>query len=1142
MQKPKKSVGMLLLLSLLCGGSFSAVHATTPTVNNVALQAETVQGTVVDENGVPVTGAAVVVVGAKVVTSTDANGFFKIANVERGAQLRISLLGYKTQTVKWDGQPLNIVLEEAENVLEEAVVTAMGIRRKETSLTYATQQIKAEDLMKVQDVNVANQLEGKISGLTITPSAGGAGGASKIVLRGQKSILGSSTPLIVVDGVPLTNNTRGQLGMGAGTSLTSDVSSEGADPLSMINPDDIESMNVLKGANAAALYGSQAANGVIMITTKKGKEGKIDINYTTNVTFESPLLTPKIQTVYGANQTAAGGLESNGWGDKIANRAADNLVIATPFPNDSPFQVGDADNPTMMYIHLRNKGRDNSKDFYRTGTTFNNSVALSGGTEKVKTYFSYANTHANGMIENNSYNRNTLAFRQSYKLWNRIDLDASINYVQTVTRNRPGGGGHLNPIYHLYTTPNNVDMAYYKENYKVDNAQWYNSTDRSYYQPINYPVLDANGNLQYDENGNIVTSSGYSWTKGRTLLSGPRQDWAYMAASYNNPYWLTNMNRSKQKTDRIYGSFTGKLNIYDGLSLQARLGFDHTRYNNETKRYATTTYYSGYQMMDYGMYWVGNERTAEIYTDYLLSYDKTFEDWSVSASAGYVGHTIKSQNMSTSVEATVIPNYYQPNNSNPSGIPTIVNRFETSSGDKGATGTSKSSNWDQAALFTAQIGWQDKVYVDGSYRQDWYRSFKQFHTKYGTPISYGYWGIGANAIVSSLLEMPDWINYLKYRASYSQVGNGVPNNNFYQYGTNNQTDAVLLSGNLDFYPEPEKLGSFETGVEMLMFNNNLQFDLTFYNTIADKQFMNTGRAGRTVLLNSAKVRNTGIEATIGYDFHFGEDLRWKPTLNISFDNNKILRSAYQEDGTESPYKQQLGGARVVYQEGGSVGDIYVTDFKRDENGVLILNRTTFAPQYDNLHPYSKKIGNMNSKWQLGLSNTITYKDFQLFFLINGRIGGKVISQTEGYLDNLGFSQRTADARLNAERNGLYTEDGREAMYIHGKPGKNGVEGDYLVAVEEYYRTIGGNASPTPYIYNATNFRLRELSLNYTFRNLLGEGKHLNLSFVGRNLFFFYNDAPVDPDISLSTTNGLGGFEYFNMPSTRSFGFSAKINF
>lgn len=1115
MHKPMKTLSTLMLMAMLCGGSTTA-YAHIPSVNEVQ-QSGTVQGTVKDASGVPVTGAAIVVVGGKQVTSTDANGGFTLRNVQPGTQLRISLLGYRTQTLKWDGQPLNIVLEENETVLEEAVVTAMGIRRKEKSLTYATQQIKSEDLMKVQDVNVANQLEGKISGITITPSAGGAGGASKIVLRGQKSVLGNSAPLIVIDGVPITNSIRGQLGMGGGTSITSDVSSEGADPLSMINPDDIESMNVLKGANAAALYGSQAANGVIMITTKKGKEGKIDINYTTNVTFERPLLTPKVQTVYGANQTASGGLEATGWGAKLTDRADDDLVLTLPFANDSPFQVSeDPLNPTTYNVYLRNKGRNDLDDFYRTGTTFNNSISLSGGTEKIKTYFSYANSHANGMIQNNNYNRNTLAFRQSYKLWDRLDLEASLNYVQTVTRNRPGGGGLLNPIYHLLITPNNVDMAYYKNNYAIADAQWYNSTKRGY----------------YSENGDGT----YSWLTGSTLLEGPRQDWAYMAAPYNNPYWLTGMNRSKQKTDRVYGSFSSRIDIYDGLSFQARLGFDHTRYSNETKRYATTTYAAGYQMQDYGRYWLGNERTTEIYTDYLLSYNKTFNDeWSVSATAGYVGHTIKSQSTSLDVDATYIPNNYI-------GIPTVVNRFETNSGDKGATGNGKSSDWDQAALFTVQLGWQDKVYVDGSYRQDWYRAFKQFHTKYGTPISYGYWGVGANAIISSLTQMPAWIDYLKYRASFSQVGNSIPNGIFYLYSQNNQTDAVVLSNNVDFYPIPEKTSSFETGIEMLLFNNRLQFDFTFYNAIANHLFMYTSRAGLSVPLNSAKVRNAGFETTLGYDVHFGKDWRWKPALNLSFDKNTILRSAYQEDGSESPYRQNLGGARVIYREGGSVGDIYVTDFRRDENGVTILSRKTYAPLFDNLHPYKTKIGNMNSKWQLGLSNTISYKDFQLFFLINGRIGGKVISQTEGVLDQLGLSQRTADARLSAETNNIYTEDGRPGMYIHGKPGINGVEGDYIVAIQDYYNAIGGNASPAPYVYNATNFRLRELSLSYTFRNLIGEGKNLNLSVVGRNLFFLYKDAPVDPDISLSTTNGLGGFEYFNMPSARSFGISAKINF
>ncbi|MBP3227587.1 MAG: SusC/RagA family TonB-linked outer membrane protein [Bacteroidaceae bacterium] len=1122
-----------LLAAVLCALLSTGVLATFPVTAYAQTpgtqSSTTATGVVSDENGDPIVGAYVVQTGTRNGVMTDTNGRFSLKNVAQGAQIRVTYLGYEPQTVRWNGTALALDMKPADNTLNAAVVTAMGIVRKERSLTYSTQQIKANELTIVPDANVANTLEGKVSGITITTAAGGAGGTSKIIMRGQKSILGNSTPLIVVDGVPMNNNVTygGKLGMGDGGSITAEGRSEGADPLSMINPDDIESMNVLKGANAAALYGSQAANGVVMITTKKGREGKIDVNFTTNVTFETPLLTPKIQTIYGADLTAGGGLAANGWGAKITDRPADQLVITTPFASGSPFQTAVNPNspdvatglPSATYdIHLRNKGHNDVDDFFRTGTTFNNSISLSGGTEKIKTYFSYANSHTNGMIENNSYNRNTLAFRQSYKLWKRVSIDASLNYVQTVTRNRPGGGGLLNPIYHLYTTPNNVDMGYYKNHYTTY-GQWYNSTAQSLYQKTNV------GGKDY-----------WELAKYYALLSGPRQEWAYMAAPYNNPYWLTNMNNSKQKTERVYGSFTGKVDIIDGLAFQARLGMDYSRFNSDTKRYATTFLQSGYLMNDYGMYYWGASRRTELYTDYLLSYNKQLnEDWSLSATAGYVGHTTKSKGNDLGVSATWIDGMHQI-------ASTQVNRFQTDSGDAGALGNSSSSDWDQAALFTAQVGWRDKIYVDASYRQDWYKAFKQFHVTRGTSISYGYWGVGANAIVSELLKMPEWINYLKYRASYSQVGNSIPNTLYNMASASSRTDAVNLSGYNRFEnPVPEKTSSFETGIEMMLLDNRMNFDFTFYNAIADHLYMTVGVAGKTTPVNSAKVRNTGFEATLGYTFHFGE-WRWKPQFNVSFDDNKILRSAYKQDGSENPYCQALGGATVIYKEGGSVGDLYVTDFKRDENGVLILNRTTLAPQYDNLNANSKYVGNMNSKWQLGWSNTINWKNFQLFFLINGRIGGKVISQTEGYLDNLGLSQRTAKARLYAEQHGIYAADGRLGMYIHGKPGTNGVEGDYIVAIEDYYTTIGGSASPTPYIYKATNFRLRELSLSYTFRNLIGENKNLTLSFVGRNLFFLYKDAPVDPDISLSTTNGLGGFEYFSMPSARSFGFSAKLNF
>ena len=257
----------------------------------------TIKGVVSDEFGEPLIGVSVLVRGTTVGAITDIDGNYSVDVENNDAVLEFTYIGYQKITLPVAGTTsFNVVMKEDTQQLGEVVVTAMGIERKEKSLTYATQQVKGDELMKVQDANFVNSLQGKVSGITITPSAGGAGGASKIILRGNKSILGNNSPLIVIDGIPMTNDINNQADVTSGGSgLTYSSSSEGSDPLSMINPDDIESMNVLKGANAAALYGSKAANGVIMITTKKGKEGKIDINYSANRTFEKPLLTPKIQ-------------------------------------------------------------------------------------------------------------------------------------------------------------------------------------------------------------------------------------------------------------------------------------------------------------------------------------------------------------------------------------------------------------------------------------------------------------------------------------------------------------------------------------------------------------------------------------------------------------------------------------------------------------------------------------------------------------------------------------------------------------------------------------------------------------------------------------------------------------------------------
>ena len=1124
------SARAMLLVAMLTGGvgSFvpTSVHAATSNVQ----QKNVLKGRVIDATGEPAVGAYVIVVGTSTGTTTEVNGSFTLKNVKPGASIKVSLIGYKSQTVKWDGSSeLNFTLEEETSNLNEVVVTAMGITRKASSLTYSTQMLRSDELMKVQDPNLVNSIEGKISGVTITPSAGGAGGASKITLRGNKSIQGNNAPLIVVDGVPMTNNVRGQANQAY--NLTYSSVAEGSDPLSMINPDDIESMNILKGANAAALYGSAAANGVVMITTKKGKEGKLDVNFTSNVTFENPLLTPKLQNVYGAEVTS-GGLTLDSWGAKLPGGGAYTASV-----NAAP-TIGGTRN-----IHLRNSANDDIANFFRTGLTANNSVSLSGGTEKIKTYFSVANSHSNGMLESNNYNRNTLSFRQSYNFWNRVNIDVNANYVQTKTNNRIGGGTVGNPLYDLYTMPRNVDLAYYR-NHISTLGNW-QSAERSYFKAD--PVTGA-----------------YTETSGRSQLSGPLQEWAFQTAEKNNPYWLLNKNNSVSQDDRFYGNLQGRFDIYDGLAFQARVSIDHSRYSAEGKTYATT--WGPQAMNDFGTYYLSNNRTNEIYTDYLLSYNKQIQDWSVSTTAGWVGHVIESTNVNTYTNASfdTSQSYILKE------LPTVINRFDPSSGGAGGTTKNTSSNWDKAALFTAQVGWKDMVYVDGSYRRDWYRTFRQF-SALGTPDNYGYFGFGANAILSSLFNWKD--EYVKYRVSYSEVGNSIPNVLFNSVTIDPRTGAASVLGYNNFWPIPEKTRSFETGVETQFFNNRLNVDLTYYNAAMHNSYLTIAASnGKSQPVNSGIIRNQGIEATVGYDWNnLIPGLRWKTSVNVSYNHNRVEKT-YVEDGHNKEMALTVAGGKVQvnYKVGRPYGEMYVNDYTRwrddvyrDENGGLnsegrgklihkagdIYINDQGQPSFDGKKRYVNSagnvrvdkggerfglnVGNMNSNVQLSWSNTFFYKNFSLYFLVNGRIGGKVVSLTEGYLDRLGVSERTGEARRHAEATGLKAADGSWGLAIN--------EGRDIVNGRKYYEAVG-SSSAIDYIYDATNFRLRELSLGYNWRNLLGEGKNLSVSVIARNLFFIYKKAPVDPDISLSTANGLGGFEIFNLPSARSFGVNVKLNF
>lgn len=1061
------------------------------TVTTQEVTSKSISGVVVDEKGDPIVGAAVIVKGTGNGVVTNMNGEFSLASILDNSSIEITFIGMQTQTIIVGNKShFSITLRESVHQLDQVVVTAMGIERKAKSLTYATQKMDNEELMRVQDANFINSLQGKAAGLSITPTAGGAGGSSKILLRGNKSILGNNTPLIVVDGIPMSNPVKGQQGITGGETMGYSFVSEGSDALSAINPDDIESVNILKGANAAALYGSAASNGVLIITTKKGKEGKLSVNITSNATFEQPLVLPNLQNRYGADVNALGKVGIGSWGKKMTEMTTSDLEAGG----------------------LTNKPQDYIEDFFRTGSTFNNSVSISGGTKKILSYFSYGNSHSSGMIENNDFNRHTISFRQSYNLFNdKLKVDAAINYLNQETKNRPGGGESLNPLYHLYTSPRNIDMNLYRNDYEKPNGSW-KSGPYGFYK---------------------LTQNGYSWTTQEIALKGHKQNWIYDAKNENNPYWLINRAKMMDEQERVYGYLSGNIILMEGLQARGRFSIDRSKTMSYSQRWATTQTPSG--IMPWGEYWNSVGQTNEFYLDWMLSYNKEFGNYSVSASAGYTAHQVKGRSQSIgTVPATIEDSRLQK-------VPTAINIFEVNAGLTGNRNLYKSVNWDEGVFFTTQLGYKNFLFLEGSYRQDWYRVFKQFSSR-GLPDNYGYYSFGANALIHEFVQLPEFWNYLKLRSSYSEVGNSIPNIIYDATRIDPLTGAATPSQYAYFEnPIPEKTKSLEAGMDAAFFKNSLTWDVTFYSATMNNNYLLMGVAGKQKPVNTGVIRNSGVETSLGYALNLAYGIQWKTGVNISYNDNKIIET-YKEDGKEMLIDQKIGfGGKVQlrYKEGGRYGDIYVTDFARDQDNKILLN-SQGSPSLNN-QKFTKYMGNMNAPYMVGWHNTFTYKGATLYFLIGGRIGGKVISFTEAYLDRFGVSARTGEARQAYESGNLNYKVNSELSLRDLVENPNlTVSGE--TAIQKYYEGVGGDINASQYIYSGTNFRLRELSLGYTFKNLLGESKNLSFSLIGRNLFFIYKDAPVDPETSISTQNGLGNIDIFNMPTSRSFGASLSVNF
>lgn len=987
----------------------------------------TLEGLIKDDSG-PLLGATVIVKNTTRGTTTDMDGKFRLEGLQPGDVLQVTYVGYDPYEVTYTGQTtLDILMTTTANQLNAVVVTAMGIERQSKTLSYAAETVGGDDVADIKSVNMINALQGKAAGLQITPNSTGAGGSSKILFRGNKSINGSNQPLVVVDGVPLMMNiTSDQVDSNWGAQR------DGGDAMSTINPDDIASISLLKGASAAALYGAVAANGAIMITTKSAMAGRLAVNVSSNTTIDTPLSLPEFQNTYGANGQYS-------WGDKLASKAPDY-----------------------------------AEKFFRTGWTTNNSISINGGAEDLRAYFSYGNVTSGGITPENDYSQHTLNAKVGFDLFNdHIKVDFNAKYVNQHISNQPAGGFVFNPLVGTYTFPRGGDWNGYKSNFETYNGE-------------------LNANVQ-----NWVTTTD---------------------ETNSNPYWLLNRERPVVERNRYEFGGSIKYQIIDGLSLTGRM-----RYERADEHYVRNHYASSYgNKYTYGKMDDNRYFSEQFYADLLAQYNHTWDDFSLNATLGTSMMQTRSNNVSLLYEQS---KFVAPGN----GGAYYPNIFNPSNFYKNGTTMGLERKRLNSVFGAVTFGFKEALFLDVTARNDWSSALA-----YTDGYSFFYPSVGASLLLNRFVDMGRNIDLFKFRGSYSIVGNDVPvykTNPRYTYG---DQGAINPPKSVPFRTlKPEKTHSFEVGFDGEFFQHRLHVNATYYKTNTKNQYFEVTlpwESGyKSQFVNAGNVQNQGFELTAGWFQDFGNEFTWSTDLNLSYNDNKIIElfDGIQDGVTVS----NLGGAKVILYEGGQYGDLYVRTLKRDESGKLVTETPEGADYQIPVNGGEqnsdlKYMGNMNSKWNMGWNNTFRYKDLTLSMLIDFRIGGKVVSMTEATLDGYGVSERTGRAR--------------DRGYVMR-------EGIKFSNVKAYYDVVGATSfnsvyNVEDYVYDATNVRMREISLGYTFRNLFGQSKNLTLAFIARNLFFFYKDAPMDPDVSMGTGNGLQGFDVFNLPTTRSFGLNVKLNF
>lgn len=991
-----------------------------------------VTGRVVDEKNEPLIGVNIRVEGTDDGTVTDLEGKYVI-KASIGSILSFTYIGYISSYVKIaDKNVYNIQMSANVEALNEVVVTALGIKREQKALSYNVQQVKSDQLTNVKDANFINSLNGKVAGVNINSSSSGVGGASKVVMRGTKSIEQSSNALYVIDGIPMFN-------FGGGGSMEN--GSQGVtEGIADINPDDIESISVLTGAAAAALYGSNAANGAIVINTKRGKVGKLQVSVSSNTEFAKPFVLPHFQNRYGTGSSGkAGNSTTLSWGTLLNDASRRNYE---------------------------------PRDFFDTGITYTNSITLSTGTDKNQTFFSAAAVNSEGIVPNNRYNRFNFTFRNTTNFLNdRMKLDVGASYIIQNDRNMTNQGAYSNPIVPVYLFPRGDDFNLIKVFERWDPAR------------------------------KIKTMF---WPQGEGDLR------------MQNPYWIAYRNLRTNDKKRYMLSVSLSYDITDWLNISGRVRVDNSSTKYEQKLYASsnTTLTEGSAQ---GFYAISKPDETQVYADALANINKRLGDYSIVVNIG----------------ASIVDNKYDelsyrgPIRAN--GIPNVFNVFDLDNTQKKA----RQDEWEeqtQSIFASAEVGWKSMLYLTLTGRNDWASQLAN-----SSSTCFFYPSIGLSAVVSEMVKLPSFVDYLKVRSSFSSVGMPYPRNltsPTFEYDETTQTWKPKTH-----YPigdlKPERTDSWELGLDMRLFkdfNLSLSWYLanTFNQTFDPKISVSSGYT--TIYLQTGYVRNQGVELSFGYGHTWKKDFRWQSNFTLSHNKNKIIELVkdyiHPETG-ESINKDRLdvgglGKAKFILKTGGSLGDLYTqSDLKRDDNGMVEISPAGTLVTVNNRPDI--KLGSVFPKCNLAWNNQFSWKGFNISALVTARIGGIVYSATAAAMDQYGVSESSAVARDNG------------GVLVNGRN---------RVDAQTWFTAIGSQSGlPQYYTYSATNIRLQEAAIGYTLpRKWLHDVCDIQLSVVGRNLCMIYNKAPFDPEAVATTGNYYQGIDFFMLPSTRNVGLNVKINF